>query len=451
MKSLMHTVRLLLVFLLLASSGLVAQPQSPPAPINPTVNNCNVTKPDAPVTRALLTSGLPCAVTVIPPITLDNLQKAFDFYSWLTFIALNSPARGGVIGKDAKTKWEQWKEVQDIMLPDGKTPPPFRNPPIRPPICPTALRNTTVLQMVGKTPDVLSETIQPFLTGPLIDQRGRYVHYQILVNRPMFEFIVQNQLYNQQGQAKFSGNITFPEGQVTQGSTGTVGAILIKAAWKVLDPRRDDPKRFHTAKVLIYQPPIENPKIAESCRLATVGLVGLHISHKTKVEPQWVWSTFEHVDNVPVQSEVNANKLQKRYNFYDPACRNCPVNQPPPRPWNPNVVPFPGGFKSQIVRVTDLMGDVNTLNAKFQKILKGTVWENYELISTQWPTDGQSKTDPNGVPAPTFLANTTMETYVQGTTPQASSSCIACHGAATDTKGKKSDFTFILERAKPAK
>jgi hypothetical protein len=450
-KTSSRNARLIPVLLLLASLLATARPQSQAPPINPTVKDCNVTSPDVPVTPSLLTSGLPCAVTVVKPITLDNLQRAFDFYSWLTFIALNSPAKGGKIGADAPTMWQQWKEVEDIILPDGKTPPSWGSPRIRPRICPSIRGRAPILQMVGKTPNVLSESVQPFLTGPLIDQRGRYVHYEILVNRPMFEFIVQNQLYNQQGQAGFSGPIEFPVGEVTQGTTGTIGAIMIKAAWKILDPKRDDFRKFHTAKVLVYQPPLENPKIAESCRIATVGLVGLHISHKTQVEPQWVWSTFEHVDNVPTRSEVAEKKLRKRYNFYNAACVNCEVNQPPPRPWDPNVVPFPNHFRSQIVRDVDFTDDVKKLNRQFHKILKGTVWENYELVSTQWPTDGQSKSDPNGVPAPTFLANTTMETYVQGTTPQASSSCIACHGNAVDTKGKPSDFTYILERAKSAK
>jgi hypothetical protein len=67
-------------------------------------------------------------------------------------------------------------------------------------------------------------------------------------------------------------------------------------------------------------------------------------------------------------------------------------------------------------------------------------------------------------PAPTFLANSTLETYsqgdVQGGVPLASSSCIACHSnavgfqrAASNPQPFKpnlnqSDFTFILEKAK---
>jgi hypothetical protein len=62
---------------------------------------------------------------------------------------------------------------------------------------------------------------------------------------------------------------------------------------------------------------------------------------------------------------------------------------------------------------------------------------------------------------PTFLANSTLETYSQGKVPLASSSCMACHGNAVshqrrstsanpnepDTFYNQSDFTFMLEKA----
>jgi hypothetical protein len=44
--------------------------------------------------------------------------------------------------------------------------------------------------------------------------------------------------------------------------------------------------------------------------------------------------------------------------------------------------------------------------------------------------------------------NTTAETYVQGSVPQSSSSCIMCHNNATLAgSGRPSDFTYILENA----
>jgi hypothetical protein len=97
----------------------------------------------------------------------------------------------------------------------------------------------------------------------------------------------------------------------------------------------------------------------------------------------------------------------------------------------------------------DVIEEVAELNRGFRALLKGTVWENYMLLATQWPSDFASKVECNGAPAPTFLANSTLETYSQGRIPLASSSCMACHGNATTlgVPAKPSDFTFILEKA----
>jgi hypothetical protein len=425
--------------------------------INPVVNNCNITPPNILVTPALLDSGLPCDVTAIAPFTLPNLQQAFDYYSWLSFLALNAPANGKPIGSgqqpggDGPAQWEQWKEISDFILPGGAQPGPWESRRAIPQAC-RAIGGSDgmkVVRMVGKTPTLLSDIVQPFDTGPLIDQNGRYVRYEILVNKPMYEYILQNNLYSKRGQAAFTSTVVFPSGAVTKGTTGTVGAIMAKAAWKVMEPGADDLTRFHTVDALVYQPPLDSPKVAESCHTAKLGLVGLHVGHKTNSSPQWIWSTFEHTDNMPTQVDVQNQKLQAHYNFYKPGCNTgaCPVNTPPQRPWNPDVEPFPGSFTSQIVRVTPLTSDVLALNKSFQGILTKTVWQNYMQISTQWPTDPASKTDPNGVPAPAFLANGTLETYIQGKVPQSSSSCIACHGNAVATSGRTSDFTYILERA----
>jgi hypothetical protein len=148
-------------------------------------------------------------------------------------------------------------------------------------------------------------------------------------------------------------------------------------------------------------------------------------------------------------------------------------------------------FNSQIVRTTPLTEATNSINNQFQTILGNTVWKNYKLIGTQWPsdftctqdqsllpdappphTDFDKQPDMNCAPAPTYLANSTLETYSQGDVPLASSSCMACHGNATsylrrpkdpqsakdaraaeDRRGirmfmSQSDFTFMLEKAR---
>ena len=48
---------------------------------------------------------------------------------------------------------------------------------------------------------------------------------------------------------------------------------------------------------------ITEPAVTGGLRARLTGcaaaLVGLHIVYKTPSRPQWIWSTFRHVDNVP--------------------------------------------------------------------------------------------------------------------------------------------------------
>ncbi|SDZ06193.1 hypothetical protein SAMN04487939_11414 [Lysobacter sp. yr284] len=378
---------------------------------------------------------------------LQDLQDDFDLLSWQSFVAVNWPAGpdgnpkpGATIGPDVPTVWENWKESREIFLPGGATPLPWGQDTPPPAVCKGLGDATLHLTQVGKTPNVLDESGEPFETGPLIDQNGQYVRFAILTNRDMFDNIVANGLYSTAGQKKFGkpANFALPKG------SPNVGAIMIKSAWKVLGAN-DDAARFHTAKALVYTNPGENEGVQAACKLQTMGLVGLHIAHKTGSAPQWVWSTFEHVDNVPTQGEP----IDKpRYNFFDKNCTTCQVNQPPPRPWNPNN---PHTVPTQVMREIPLTDSTKRLNATYQALLQknypGTVWANYELISTQWPTKANNPIDPTGNPAPSFLANATLETYIQGRVPLASSSCMACHNNATMNNQLPSDFTYLLQRA----
>ena len=401
------------------------------------------------------TTPLPVISPVIPadaqfhePFSLESLQHDFDVFSWESFIALNWPAASvGVadtsvnIGQKpgAATVWQTYKESRDIFLPDGATPPPWGKDLPPPSVC--GDQDLPVLNQIAKVPNnVLDESAEPFQTGPLVDQNGQYTRFEILTNDVMFNYIAEKNLYSKSGQEAFATEADFPFGTDSQ-----VGSIMLKASWKVLG-KNDAPEKFHTTKAYVYDNPDEHAGVKAACKLQTVGLVGFHIGTKLKGNPQWIWSTFEHVDNAPTQGEA-INK--KHYNYYKPDCTDCAaVNTPPPRPWNPgNAYTQP----TQVMRVIPLDKPTKELNASYQaaleKLVPGSVWVNYELISTQWPTNADSKTDPTGAPAPAFLANTTLETYIQGTVRQTSSSCIQCHNNATMTSGKFSDFTYLLQRA----
>jgi hypothetical protein len=450
--------------------------------INPPVSNCNMT-PDTdtsktppvatPITKDLLISGQPCQqkvdkkglVTGGPGPEMANLQRGFDFYSWLTFIAMNSPADGKVIGQgprpggDARTKWEDlqnYRPLADVMQGDGSKPVwGARNVP----------EACKPLDGPGKIIFQLGEEAfnQPFKTGPLIDQDGNYALFDILMNQPMFDYIVDNGLFSKQGQEAFGETVEFPTG-INPGKDkngvpfpGRMGAIMLKVSYRILDPKNANLiSQFHTSDALIYFPGPPATKQPKACVEKKLGLVGFHVGHKTNFASQWVWTSFEHISNAPTVDDVANGNLLSRYNFFSAACKtNCPAkNNTPPQPWDPDLgLKFKGDYRSQVVREkmipSFVQKEVTDLNTPFRATLKSTVWENYMLLATQWPSDTFSKTDPLGAPAPTYLANTTLETYSQGKIPLASSSCMACHGNATTqhVPATASDFTFILEKA----
>jgi hypothetical protein len=449
---------------------------------------------------SILGVGLPCQESATPngqePIGLENLQRGFDFYSWRTFIALNSPADGTSIEQakpDTPTVWEDmssFKQLLDVMLPPDQL---AANWPIdragmeaeRERLMPAECRAVIDAhkEMSGRmVVKMIEESFnEPFKTGPLIDQDGRYAIFDILMNGKMFDYILHNHLNTKDGQIENSSLVVdFPVGL---NSNSDIGAFMLKVSWKILSKREIQNQNFHTVNALVLTPP--NPK-GRKCLPETLGLVGFHAVHKTASRPQWIWTSFEHVKNVPDREEVKAKKLNGPYNFYDEKCKGCTVNATPPTPWTPdpnqddlmfrpNDLSKKGSFRSQIVRETVQTDAAKNMNAIFQSMLANTVWKNYMLISTQWPsnfdctklhspitpqgpnTDFTKQPDMTCSPAPTFMANSTLETYSQGDTPLASSSCIACHGNAVSFQrgasnlqpGKlnQSDFTFILEKA----
>ena len=80
---------------------------------------------------------------------------------------------------------------------------------------------------------------------PLVDQNGRFVRYSIALNQDEYNYVVANKLYTVPGQ-KATATISFPMGS----SPTTVGAIELKAAWKVLGAG-DNPTRFFTKQAIV--------------------------------------------------------------------------------------------------------------------------------------------------------------------------------------------------------
>lgn len=452
----------------------------------------------------ILSLDLPCQEKALPggleDVGLENLQRTFDFYSWRTFIALNAPADGKTTIDHSEanmpTRWEDmdnFKQLADVMLPVGtqeaiwptdRTEMEKEKVRLMPDACrPLYKPGLMVVKMIEESFN------EPFKTGPLIDQQGHYAIFDILMNRQMFDYIKLNHLNTKAGQMATPNTfaIDFPPGRNIDPKDPAVvadlGAFMLKVSWKILGPDEIKARNFHMVDALVSMPVREGSTQKPPCLPEKLGLIGFHAVHKTATRPQWIWTSFEHIQNVPDRNEVTARTFHGPYNFFSVNCKdNCPVeNATPPRKfWQPDLtqkLEFGDPFRSQIVRETPLTDAASHMNDIFHDILKGTVWVNYMLLSTQWPsnfgctnlhTDFLRQPDMTCSPAPTYFANSTLETYSQVESkdgipvgvPMASSSCIACHGNAVsfqtgasnqnpgEVRFNQSDFTFILEKAK---
>lgn len=250
------------------------------------------------------------------------------------------------------------------------------------------------------------------MPGTLTDQNGKIVYYEIRLNQTLFDYIVNKQFYNanQQAQAKL---ISAP-----------AGSMVIKAAWRQLQPGEGN--NYLVVNAYVSDHP---DRTKANYQLKKMGLVGLHIMHKTPAAPQWIWSTHEQVQNL---SSIHPS-------FYNPACDTCPVNKQT-KPGTPN----------QVKRATPIDAATQTLNKNIQASLGKAKLSKYELIGAQWPIPPTAQdTNPPTVfaVAPAILANSTMETFIQK-----SSSCMGCHAMARSTNPNQfvsADFSFTFDDARP--
>jgi hypothetical protein len=95
-------------------------------------------------------------------------------------------------------------------------------------------------------------------------------------------------------------------------------SIEIKSAWRNMDCGTVESSRYHTAEVLYYGGTNKTPQP----QVGTFGLIGLHILRKMKNYPAFVYTTFEHVDNMNSGAYFIAlyNDMQ-----YDPPIDNIPT------------------------------------------------------------------------------------------------------------------------------
>jgi hypothetical protein len=381
---------------------------------------------------------------------LPMAQSLFDVLAWKAFLALNWAAKPdgepdpGKDFKDVQSPrvWEFWEPSSEIFLAAGQKPRPWSNSP----------RDAALDHFkAGWRMNIAANEGKQAFSGPLIDQNGNWVHYVSLVNRAEFDYIVENELYNLEGQAAYLNEhrVEFPLNDDLR-----YGAIEIKLAWKILTSEEEKSGRFFVRRmpVVRYRPPApqlasETPPAHKSGRTTdngtspppeetTVGLVGMHIAMRTRSSPQWIWATFEQIDNTrldPAAAEA-AHPLPPKPSLSNPDDPEALVlaNVLPPynasggvQDWDESE-PLP---PVEVLRLVPPPQGTAKVNALAQAYLRsqGSVFRFYELDGTQWPKHPKAPAIPGGQDSapqsitrkmpgevvPVYLTNSTMETYFQ--------------------------------------
>jgi hypothetical protein len=440
-------------------------------------------------------SSLPPNSWIVPvdvSPTQNPTQANWTTLAWQEFVALNWPSAtpatsSGIsglpnpqlsIGASSSngamipTVWLTYRSVANTMLPGAQDPGPWQSNPAALPSGCAAMASPyqvsagfqpMLLNLISKfSSPVAGSNVDEASGPPLIEQSGWFVTYDIRIDQSEYNYIQTNGYYNAATQVSTeaaNGQLQpIPRTGAGMPSLANFGALEVKAAWRILNPATDQaiiPRYYTQAGYFLQQD-------GKTCQgPALFGLIGLHILRLTPTTPAtWFWATFEQVDNVapPPQggsatlaaaNTPNGNCSSGTYNVA-PSKTQYPPNQD--IPWTGTATPV-----VNVCQVTNVGSAVQSANQTWQNNLQGTVWANYQLIDTINPSVQGGPTNPIPVTSANvntnILANTTMETYLQGAGAGQGQSCMDCHAFATPQGAPQTNpsanqvFTFVLSNA----
>jgi len=409
----------------------------------------------APVISGNIPTTVPIPANPPPNATSEQFRPYFDWFSWESFIALNWPAGTGrgnpqdpdnpsaftSMANQTPVTWATYKANWELYDQYDQRPTPWSSydAPYTPSVCPQAKATDRQMVMVTKGDTILNDLNEAF-SFPLIDQQSNPVYFEVRYNQAYYDFVrgadntPSSWLYLSQNLPTDYTPVPLPPN-----SSSTADAIMVKAAWRNVSSLQTTLlSRYYIVNAWVYTPGATPP-----CSQTDMGLVGFHIAQKTKEFPQWIWSTFEQIDNVPPRAA--ANVPMSFNNGTDEPSTGTQGFANRPTYLAPGQLP-PTSTPTQVTRVNPIpttppgASTVDVNNTFHAALPKTSPWQYYQLVVTQWPTNPQRFKPPanrgvypqdSGQPFPVDGAvNTTLETYFQTQTLAAGAfgnSCMSCH------------------------
>ena len=331
----------------------------------------------------------------------------YNFFAWQTFVALN---------------WPSLPNGQPAQVPIGTNPNAFRvwehfDEGWRP------FEESGASGASGDTDPVRTfvsdDSLQASSQAPMIDKFKNYFLYTVNIDDTLVDYIDSNGLNSIDGIEEFGENVSqfmfFPP-----------GSIELKLSWRIFPDGTDqatlDRYYVRDAEVTVADTDSETGE-EFTIENIKVGLVGMHITHKTPDNPAWVWSTFEHVDltdpsepvillgeegdldNNRAPNEISTGEAPKdstgapdyEYKWVDPTTGDAMASL----------------YESTVAsRATNELNLPNSMNRRWQEDLPEP-WSNYQLVITQRLNQAGDNANPISKQKGVSIArNIGSETYI---------------------------------------
>jgi hypothetical protein len=348
----------------------------------------------------------------------------FHQWTWQTFLALMSAADAD--DADGPRVFEQLADPADLFRPGGPEQDyPGRSPSAGP---------GYLVNQAGPNDNVL------------IDQNEQLVYYSVFLNETYWDFVVDHRYYE-------LSNLETPD---PEASEFPVGTLELKVSWRVASEGsnvyiEDAEQSYYVVDAEVPTYAVKNNRVVatDGTRHVKLAMVGMHVTGVVAGHPEFIWGTFEQLQNAPDSEPGSAPATTGPFgrtgpwSLYEPGTPSDQTNifdtSAPAAPANvTRLDPWGGGSESNTTNIIELDESVWAQLPASRKLLT-----EYFEVGAIWTTGAlplnNASFEPGVDPAETLkgsfraddpqagLANTTMETFTQF------QNCFYCHNAGEHT------------------